>query len=57
MLPVADEKMPTTWINRHDNAPNHLNNEAREQFNDQAVRFLPWPVRSPDLNPIENIWR
>jgi hypothetical protein len=25
-------------------------------LDEQGVRTLPWPSKSPDINPIENIW-
>ena len=34
----------------------HTANSVKEWFQIQPVTLLPWPVRSPDLNPIENIW-
>ena len=29
---------------------------TRRAFNDEGVKMLCWPPKSPDLNPIENIW-
>ena len=48
------------YLHRHravvamDNCPAH--NLARRTFQQQNVRTLPWPAKSPDLNPIENLW-
>eukprot|EP00742_Colponemidia_sp_Colp-10_P021018 GILJ01024576.1.p1 GENE.GILJ01024576.1~~GILJ01024576.1.p1 ORF type:complete len:213 (-),score=22.39 GILJ01024576.1:121-759(-) len=42
-----------------DNAPTHSDGKLRANLgvalHDQ-LRIVPWPPRSPDLNPIENIW-
>lgn len=54
--PFAEEKMSLTWIYQHDNGPIHVSEVPREWFNCHSVRFMTWPSRSSDLNPIENLW-
>lgn len=39
-----------------DNAPIHRSGEVKKWMQDNEVQTTEWPARSPDLNPIENLW-
>jgi hypothetical protein len=44
------------WIYQQDNAPCHKAKSVTEWFKQNNINVLQWPARSPDLNPIENVW-
>lgn len=45
-----------TWLYQQDNAPCHVSRKALAWFEQKRIPLLKWPARSPDMNPIEEIW-
>ena len=39
-----------------DNARYHWSIEALKFYYENNIKIIDWPLYSPDLNPIENIW-
>lgn len=56
MIPSVGVVYGENYIFQHDNAPIHKARIVQEFIREHNVHVLPWSSRSPDLNPIENIW-
>jgi len=56
LLPFAEQELSPSWTFMQDGAACHRANRVYQWFEEEEVSVLDWPAKSPDLNPIENLW-
>ena len=56
LLPDAGRIGGRGWIFQQDNARIHTSALTKNFLSQKGVTLLDWPAKSPDLNPIENLW-
>lgn len=56
LLPEAPLITCGDYLFQQDNASVHVSRASKSWFEANSVKLLDWPARSPDLNPIENLW-
>jgi hypothetical protein len=55
-LGLLSEYTPGRFF-QQDNAKIHVSNATKKWFEEHGIWVIDWPPHSPDMNPIEHIWR
>jgi len=56
LLPFCERIGVEDWTFQQDNASIHKSAQTTEWLRNTVANVLEWPAKSPDMNPIENLW-
>lgn len=56
LIPFAADFLPDGYIFQQDNAPCHTAIKTEEWFEEKGIWLIDHPPRSPDLNPVKNLF-
>ena len=56
-LTATRDLVASNPVFQQDNAPIHNARVTKKWFKDKNIEIMDWPASSPDLNPIENVWK